>query len=519
MPPPTRSEQLQQGRLGVWRLNKAALITASVSTVGLLVAAQHHVGRALSVPVGGVDASTTFAPPVPRAAVPTLPRAAAQTPSPPTAAALQTAAPPQQADAPSTAPAAAAGAGSAAGRCVTPADELGARATWADVCKLAQVPVIPASSSGFAIAVTTYRGHETFDRMFSSWGHFGLLASPMLRGAAFHVNRCTRNDTDFLCGQMQQKAPGLPHSVTCSSANRLHPMAMVVVIAAAMKFAPYVLFSENDRPLHHYHDLETQPEAVTRIGRFLTAAMQVVANPDTPHVLLERQPHRSLVHANETAAGTECWHWCRKWLPAAGRRRLSKMCSKLEKPVFKGKVVWTNQWDNCAWKVCREWGAFTDAVLSIPDKVLRGRPERNLGEVRKKLDGFGPSQCLTLWMGSAMEAASAAFRKRLVFMHNTTDDAHGTLIVCAKTRGWSNGPGLVNASWWMRGIAGPMCRTENTAKKAGMIMLGDRAHFGRYGRAMERFVDGWYDGGVTKCLGDGIMDHVELEGYDSARVG
>eukprot|EP00756_Hemistasia_phaeocysticola_P066023 Hpha_TRINITY_DN8952_c0_g2::TRINITY_DN8952_c0_g2_i1::g.80705::m.80705 len=287
---------------------------------------------------------------------------------------------------------------------------------------------------------------------------------------------------------------------------------MIIVIHEALKIAPYVLFSENDRPVHHFEFAESALEAKARVQAYLTLTLGIIVNSDTPHVNLERNTRGDhLKDKNETSAGSECWSMCYAWLKADRRRSMSKTCTKIQRPVFKGKVEWPADWNSCMWKICREWGAFTDVTLAVPEKIFRREPQKRKGEVTRRLDGLGPSQCLTTWVDKAMSASAPAFRARLVSVVKKDEGR----LVCARTRGWSNGPALFNGSWWMEGIAGPMCKDDHKATQSGLVFQRVRPHFGRYGRAMERYIDGYYDKGITKCLGDGIMDHVELEAYDN----
>eukprot|EP01064_Diplonema_japonicum_P018384 TRINITY_DN27076_c0_g1_i1.p1 TRINITY_DN27076_c0_g1~~TRINITY_DN27076_c0_g1_i1.p1 ORF type:complete len:485 (+),score=37.44 TRINITY_DN27076_c0_g1_i1:31-1485(+) len=348
----------------------------------------------------------------------------------------------------------------------------------------------------FSILVTTYKGEATLHHTIQSWRASGLFAHARFHEVVFHVNKCNCNDLGVLEAVMKDT----PYKALCSVHNKVHPLALISGISHLQ--TEFVLITENDRPiLPRPHENTTQ--TLNRTQAYIDVALNTVQTDSTPYVFLERglldeddALYEEVQKTNrdfDKAVGLQCASECYKWVKANAdyRRAMVENCNADDQPIsfmVAGKVHTKKKrkWRSCSWTVCREWKAWDAGT------------------------GDGPSTCLGPWLRRLK--MSKSMQRRLVI-----PKIQSSPLLCFRQKGWSNGPAMIDLNWYVLNIASTICREP---LDSGLWFKPSKQHFGYYGRRMENFLSQIFEeqDGYPSCRGVGLMDHVEIESYDTHPV-
>eukprot|EP01062_Namystynia_karyoxenos_P035737 TRINITY_DN26102_c0_g1_i1.p2 TRINITY_DN26102_c0_g1~~TRINITY_DN26102_c0_g1_i1.p2 ORF type:complete len:553 (+),score=135.27 TRINITY_DN26102_c0_g1_i1:118-1659(+) len=392
------------------------------------------------------------------------------------------------------------------------------------ICRFAigSAGALPAYSSGqdpkWTLVVTTYKGHKTLRNTLQTWAHSGLLHHPHLAETVWHVNKCTCADVDVIRGTIAALAPALPVRVLCTSANRIHPQALLMAIGSVR--TPFTMLSENDRPTLPRTG-ETPAELRARIGGVLDLSLQTAAREETPFVLIHRfflqsrdikayKEYRELLArgVNATLAPevtrphqhmdqpwrdpAQCWIKCADAALAAGdpekRKAYDEACKET---MRKGQPF-------CDRAVCQEWIFWQSA-------------DGGTGAVSGSDPGYREMMCAPVWM-QLLGAPAWYKEKRLRYTNWDPQKPLAPFVYCTKSAHWVNAPQIFRTKWYLQDLVGFMCRNRKNIYASGLIFKPKKKYFGHYGRAMEDF-NIKYRAGLVVCHADGITDHVELEDY------
>ena len=350
---------------------------------------------------------------------------------------------------------------------------------------------------GFAVVMTTYKGHQIIKHTLSTWKAAGVFSHQSYRETVIHVNACTEDDIDVLRilfeGVQSVK-------VLCNSGNRIWTVAFYNALSSTTSSS--ILFSENDRPIQRLAG-ETQQQQQIRVRTYLTKAVEIISTHESPFISLKKFvskededifiKNNSLSVENDThdATGVNCWSNCLSRIADSKKSgednthvQCKKILSKIETVLTPECEIWT----------CKELASFQTGT------------------------GWG-SMCYPAMLRNFKQtrefAATVVSQHAFSYPYSDQYSANTTRIACLKVNWWNNEPALYRFSW-VKELFSFACLSYRTRVDSGLTFLAHKPWFGRYGRRFETFLTNYViaKGAMPHCYGDGLFTHREPISYD-----